>query len=367
MANVSSTESRPWYGFNFQWIFRQDYATPQAAPADEAALDAITDWGFNFVRIPADYRFWASPETYAIHDEGPLELIDGYLEQCRSRGLHLSLNMHRVPGYCINGAASERRNLWTSEVAQDAVCGLWRGFAERYRDVPSSDLSFDLINELPSVGELGFTREIHQRLIRRIAAEIRAVTPGRTIVIDGVDGGHTAIPELADCSDVQSGRGYAPTGLSHFGADWWDIASGLEPDDEVRERLGAARDEWWLQATGGAGPTYPGEFEGRWWNIERLRSHFKPWLDVEQGGSRVHIGEMGCYRRVPAPTALAWMSDMLMVFEEHQWGWALWNFDGPFGLVNSGRREIREAQRHGFTVDGDLLELLQERRTEVDP
>lgn len=362
MPNVSSTESRPWYGFNFQWIFREDHATPRAERADEAALDAITDWGFNFVRIPADYRFWASSDTYEIHDEGPLELIDGYVEQCRARGLHLSLNMHRVPGYCINGARLEGRNLWTSETAQDAVCELWRGFAERYRDVPNEDLSFDLINEMPNLGQLGFTADIHQRLIRRIAAEIRAVSPERTIVIDGIDGGHTAIPELADCSDVQSGRGYAPSGLSHFGSDWWDTAAGLEPDDEVRKQLGLARDEWWLQATGGKGPAYPGEIDGQHWDIDGLRAHFEPWTAVERGGSRVHIGEMGCYQRVPAPTALAWMSDMLTVFGEHRWGWALWNFDGPFGVVNSGRDGIRTIRRNGFTVDADLLDLLQEKQ-----
>lgn len=362
MQQQSSDTPWPWFGFNFQWMFRQDHATPAALPADERALDAVADWGFNFVRIPCDYRFWASPTTYDVVDDTALQLIDGYVEQCRARDLHMSLNMHRVPGYCINGAGLENRNLWTDEIAQDAVCDLWRGFAQRYQDVPSTVLSFDLINELPSVGQRGFTRQVHERVIRRIAGEIRSVSPDRPIVIDGLDGGHTAAPELADCADVISGRGYAPTGLSHFGSDWWDIASGLEPDDAVRDRLGAARDEWWLQSNGGNGPTYPGEFAGRQWDIDTLRQNFAPWLEVERRGSRVHIGEMGCYRRVPPPVALAWMSDMLTVFEENRWGWALWNFDGPFGLVNSGRDGVRTALRNGYDVDGDLLDLLMERR-----
>lgn len=352
----------PWYGFNFQWIFRQDYASPSAQAADEKALDAIADWGFNFVRIPADYRFWASADTYRTHDETPFQLFDGYVEACRSRGLHLSLNLHRVPGYCINQAGLEAHNLWTDEAPQVALCAMWREIAERYQHVPSRDLSFDLINELPRVGQRGFSRDIHERLIRRVSAEIRSVSPDRTIVIDGIDGGHTAIPELADCSDVQSGRGYAPTQLSHFGSDWWDTAAGLEPDPVVRERLGAAREEWWLQSSGGRGPDYPGEFDGRWWDIDTLRSHFDQWVEIERKGSQVHIGEMGCYPRVPQKAALAWTSDMLSVFAEHRWGWALWNFDGPFGIVNNGRREIRLAKRNGYVVDGDLLELLIDRQ-----
>lgn len=366
MTNLQNDTAAPWYGFNFQWMFRQDFECPAALPADEKALDAIADWGFNFVRVPADYRFWASEETYEIQDESVLDLIDGYLEQCRSRQLHLSLNLHRVPGYCINGTRLERRNLWTDPIAQDAVVDMWRGFAERYADVPVDALSFDLINELPSVGQNGFTRDIHQRVIRRIIAEIRAVSPDRTIVIDGMDGGHTPLPELADVSDVQSGRGYAPTGLSHFGSDWWDTASGLEPDDSVRARLNESRDESWLQATHGEGPRYPGEFGGHWWDKDALRTHFSQWEEIERLGSRVHIGEMGCYRRLPNDTALSWMTDMLAVFAEHRWGWALWNFDGPFGIVNSGRPLARHDTRNGYTLDGDLLDVLIAARANGD-
>jgi endoglucanase len=358
----------PWYGFNFQWIFRRDHATPVPVPADEKALDAIAGWGFNFVRIPADYRFWASPEDYQTVDESPLELIDSYIQQCRARQLHASLNLHRVPGYCINGANLEKRNLWTDEVAQDAVVGMWRSLAERYSHVPAEALSFDLINELPSVGQRGFTREINEVITRRISSAIRSVTPDRMIVVDGIDGGHTSVPELADVSDVQSGRGYAPTGLSHFGSDWWDIASGLEPNDEVRARLGRAREDWWLQGAAGRElPEYPGQVRDEWWDREALNDHFSHWDEVEAGGSRVHIGEMGCYYRVPNDVALRWMSDMLRVFAQRQWGWALWNFDGPFGIVNTRRVGARQDRRNGYTLDGDMLDLLQENRLREKP
>lgn len=362
MTSTVNASAPRWCGFNFQWMFRRDHAAPLAVPADERALDALAAWGFNFVRIPADYRFWASPVTYEVEDHSPLDLIDGYIDACRQRGLHLSLNLHRVPGYCINGAGQERRNLWTDEVAQDALCAMWRAFANRYRHIPPDVLSFDLINELPWLGQNGFSRDVHQRIIRRLAAEIREVTPERLIVIDGIDGGHTPIPELADVADVQSGRGYAPTGVSHFGSDWWDTASGLVADAAVRQSLDKARDEWWAQSTHGRGPAYPGRFAGKLWDKEVLRQHYSQWEAVERGGSAVHIGEMGCYRRVPNETALRWMSDTLEIFAEHRWGWALWNFDGPFGIVNSGRPDTPTSLRHGFQVDAALLDLMLEHR-----
>lgn len=360
MTNATDGLFHLGHGFNFQWMFRRDHATPRAQPADERALDALADWGFSFVRVPTDYRYWASSETFDVQDEGPLQLIDGYVEACRQRKLHLSLNLHRVPGYCINGSRLETRNLWTDEIAQDALCAMWRSFAERYHDVPREALSFDLINELPRLGQNGFTHEVHQRIIRRLAGEIREITPDRVIVIDGIDGGHTAIPDLADTVDVQSGRGYAPTGLSHFGSDWWDTAAGLVADPTTRQALDRARDEWWEQSSQGRGPTYPGDFDGTFWDREALRQHYSQWKAVEQRGCGVHIGEMGCYRRVPQETALRWMADMLRVFREYGWGWALWNFDGPFGIVGNGRHGTRTTMRNGFRVDGDLLDVLLE-------
>jgi aryl-phospho-beta-D-glucosidase BglC (GH1 family) len=76
--------------------------------------------------------------------------------------LHMCLNLHRAPGYCINKPEIERDNFWTDAVAQDAFVSTWEMFARRYNGVPNDFLSFDLLNEPPSEGERGFTRDIHQ-------------------------------------------------------------------------------------------------------------------------------------------------------------------------------------------------------------
>ena len=86
-----------YYGFNFQWMcsWSPDQG-PQAA--DEKALDFLAEFGFNFVRIPLDYRFWTRNFDYFHPDESMFSFVDQYLEACRSRGIHLSLNLHRAPG-----------------------------------------------------------------------------------------------------------------------------------------------------------------------------------------------------------------------------------------------------------------------------
>ncbi len=81
-----------------------------------------------------------------------LEYIDGIVEMAGKYGLHVSLNMHRAPGYCVNAGFNEPFNLWKDTEALDAFCFQWGMWAKRYKDMPPSKISFDLVNE-PSMRE----------------------------------------------------------------------------------------------------------------------------------------------------------------------------------------------------------------------
>lgn len=315
------------------------WQTDRPLPPDEKALDFLVAYGFNFVRLPLDYLFWTRDFAYFHPDETVFELIDHYLGACRSRGLQLCLNLHRAPGYCINRNDLERHNLWRDRIAQDAFVFLWETLARRYAAVPSDFLSFDLVNEPPTVGQYGLTRDNHAALMRYTIAAIRAITPEREIVLDGLGGGHLALPELADAGVVHSGRGYQPMPVSHHGA-WW----------------------WAGHATAPA-PEYPGViWEGRTWNRDTLREFYRPWRDIEAQGVRVHIGEFGCYNQTPYDSALRWLTDLLGLYQEFGWGYSLWDFSGPFGIVQHGRPDAKYEDLHGFQVDRVLLDLLLSNR-----
>jgi len=328
----------PRYGFNFLWMYIWG---PDRKPdeADQRALDFMADMGFDFVRIPTDYRFWTTNFDYFHPNEAVFTYFDRYLEACRARGFQMSLNLHRAPGYCINRNDLEKHNLWVDAVAQDAFVFLWETFAERYRGVPSDVLSFDLLNEPPNEGQYGLTRNNHAALIRRTVAAIQAIAPQRAIVIDGLGGGHVAMPELADLGVVHSGRGYQPMPVSHHQAQWW---SGHTTAPE---------------------PKYPGqEWDGRTWNRDMLRDFYQPWRDVEAAGATVHIGECGCYNKTPNDIALRWFNDLFGLYKQFGWGYALWNFAGDFGIVEHGRPGAHYEELHGYKVDRELLDLLMEHR-----
>jgi aryl-phospho-beta-D-glucosidase BglC (GH1 family) len=327
-----------YYGFNFQWMcsWKPDQ---KPEPADEKALDFLAEYGFNFVRIPVDYRFWTKDFDYFHPDEAVFFCLDEYLEACRSRGIHMSLNLHRAPGFCTNRNELERHNLWVDDVAQNALVFLWETFARRYEGVPGQLLSFNLLNEPPSPGEHGMTRASHAGTIRRTAAAIQVIDSKRPIIIDGLGGGYLAMPELAGPGMIHSGRGYHPMPVTHYKASWW---SGH---------------------TQAPAPRYPGlRWQGRKWDRAALRDSYRPWREVERNGTRIHIGEFGCFKHTPNDIAINWFTDLLGVFREFGWGYALWHFQGPFGIVDHGRPGARLESTRGYQVDRALLDLLLANR-----
>jgi hypothetical protein len=212
---------------------------------------------------------------------------------------------------------------------------LWERFARRYQDVPGETLSFDLINEPPNVGQYGMTRENHAAIIRRTVAAIRAIDADRTIAIDGLGGGGIAMPELADLGVVHSGRGYHPMPVSHYQATWWDG----HVDCPV--------------------PVYPGlRWQGRVWSRSILRQSYRPWRDVEKKGATIHIGEFGCFNRTPNDVAMRWLADLLNIYKEFRWGYAMWGFEGAFGIIDHGRPGAKLEWIDGYRVDRALLDLM---------
>ena len=109
----------------------------------------MAEFGFNFVRLPLDYRIWTVPD--GGWREPQLKQIDQALDYGQRYGIHVCLCLHRAPGYHIGN--DEPPLLWEEGADGDAkrrqFLEQWRMFAARYRDVPSQGLSFNLVNEPP--------------------------------------------------------------------------------------------------------------------------------------------------------------------------------------------------------------------------
>ncbi len=85
----------------------------------------------------------------------------------------------------------------------------------------------------------------------------------------------------------------------------------------------------------------------------------KPWQALEAQGVGVMVGEWGCYNKTPHDVALRWMEDCLQNWKQANWGWALWNFRGAFGVLDSGRTDVEYEDYQGHKLDRAMLELLK--------
>lgn len=85
-----------------------------------------------------------------------------------------------------------------------------------------------------------------------------------------------------------------------------------------------------------------------------------PWKKLEQQGVGVHVGEFGAFNNTPHKVVLAWYRDMLPLWKEAGWGWAMWNFRGGFGVLDSERKDVKYENFEGHKLDREMLELLKE-------
>lgn len=330
-----------WRGFNLleklshtpdEWAIAPEWGHHNE-PFRETDFEWIAAWGFNFVRLAMSYKCWTDPRNPRKLLEKHLKEIDQAVEYGRRYGIHVSLNFCRAPGYYIQ--PHEPNNLWSNEKMLDLCAWHWRQFAQRYKGIPGLQLSFDLINEPNDVSETEYIR-----VIQRLVKDIREEDPGRFIMAEGINVAQKPVPGLAHLGVIESAHCYWPSQLTHYKAPW----AGYP---QANNKLPTA---WPIQD----------EEKGRL-DREALRSVFiAPWQTLAEQGVSVHVGEFGCYRYTPHEVALAWMRDLLDLIKEAGWGWALWSFRGSFGILDSGREDVKYEDFRGHKLDRKMLELLRE-------
>ena len=335
-------------GFN---LLEKFIAARENAPFREEDFAWIAEWGFNFVRLPLSYHCWSDPRNWRELREPVLKEIDAAVALGRQYGVHVNINFHRAPGYSVDASVAEPFNLWTDAEALEACVWHWRHFARRYRDVPGSALSFDLLNEpatQSTASAVWVDDAAYARVVRTLVAAIRAESPERPIFADGLLWGRVPVPMLADLGIAQSLHIYDPMPVTHWHASW------VQGSDQWPEPT------WPLPVTARRRPPTRAEFArfrevfrdnpialraldrvdpGAEWNRARLdRQLFQSWRELEALGVPVHIGEFGAYIRTPHPVVLAWMADVVALARSAGWGWALWNFRGELAVPTASGR-----------------------------
>lgn len=449
-------------------------------PFLEEDFRMISELGFNFVRLPMDYRVWIKNGDWNQINEAVLKEIDKAVEWGGKYHLHVCINFHRAPGYCINQPA-ESKNLWTDTSAQETCARFWALFAKRYKGIPNRRLSFGLFNE-----PLGVEDAVYVKVVKKMADAIRKEDPDRLIMTDGNNVGRAPVDGLMPLHVAQVGRCFEPFGITHYHAAWvsesstwplpqwpsalvtayvygplkpnlqapWVVEGTFDKQSDLRLHVGVVSQTSRLEILADGKKVFdkkftPGPGKGEWkesvfrkeWNIYQnpydhdymapLPAHTRrielvltegdwinfseleikpwdgsksiliqptnqdwgqkpvtlylgpeglpdsgnntqvtdrswlrkndvvPWLRLQSQGSGFMVGEWGVYNQTPHDVTLRWMKDCLENWKETGWGWALWNFRGEFGPLDSGRKDVKYGIWEGHQLDREMLDLLQ--------
>ncbi len=488
LPDATASHLPRWRGFNLL----EKFHVAKNRPFVENDFKWIHELGFNFVRLPMDYRCWIKNNNWNQINEEAFQDIDQAIAWGKKYKIHVCLNFHRAPGYCVNNREKEPVCLWTDPEAQAVCAKHWAFFAKRYKGIPNSELSFNLVNEPKGIGN-----NTYAKVIRILVEAIRKEDPNRLIIVDGnlaLRGNfqiREPVLELIDLGVAQSGRGYYPVKISHYRASWvkgadkypppqWPMpyitpylygknkpnlpdvkgplkvigtfteggelrfhvqtvsnyvrlvirADGKEIFNKVI-KSGPGKGEWKESVYNNKWKIYQNTYDrdytaripantkrieieatkGDWLSFSKLeikqfssppknivifptvsqwgvkpqeiyinsngnldelkmknslnkiwlkKNCIEPWKKVESKNVGVFVGEFGVFNKTPHDVALKWMKDCLSNWKEAGWGWALWNFRGPLGILDSGRTDVDYKDFHGHKLDRKMLELLQE-------
>lgn len=168
---------------------------------DEETVLEIAEAGYNYVRVSIDTRYfftedkYQSPEYAGQNFYGSIDTVnlkqyeelDRLIEWCIENNIHVCLDCHSTVGGLMIGGDEEstRVNLFTPDSdEQKLFIKFWQTIANRYADIDTNALSFNLYNEPPNI--VTDSQEVYIDLMNKAIDEIQAVTPNRLIVVDAL-------------------------------------------------------------------------------------------------------------------------------------------------------------------------------------
>jgi hypothetical protein len=189
----------------------------------------------------------------------------------------------------------------------------------------------------------------------RAVAAIRSVDSKHTIIATAAAWGHQdgllAMEPVRDDNVIYTFHDYDPMWFTHQGATWstasWAFLHGV-PYPSTPENIQAVLEE---EPDGRTRLELERYGEDRW-GPERVEAEIvavAQW--AQRRGVPLYCGEFGAFKEHSDPKArAAWISDTRTSLERHHIGWAMWDYNGNFGLMGKSSS--------GMTVDQDVLHAL---------
>ncbi len=319
------------------WFTHRGDPKLQPGWPDAADLQQMRRLGLRHVRILLD------PDWLHLNAAHP-RYLEAALKLVQDSGLLAILAMQPE--------SALKLRMGQDDTAVEELAGYWTELATTYAAAPVDRLVFEVLNE-PEIEDIRRAMHVQQRLIDAV----RAVTPGRVVVVGGAhfsDATDLAAFKPLDARGViYSFHFYEPHNFTHQGATWgWPMWMLL-------------RDLPYPSSPEAVAPVVPRLAEiarehAAWYGQEQWnKAKLAPFIQKVAAWSKTYRVPVWCsefgVRRDAAPTASrrAWLTDARGLFEEQGIAWTYFDWWGQFGLVTGvpGARTTDEDARVGLGLE----------------
>jgi aryl-phospho-beta-D-glucosidase BglC (GH1 family) len=315
------------HGVNMSGWFAQagDYSLHRletyTTPADIALIARM---GFDHCRLSID----AGPLT-AWQDAGTetpfMRELDRTVNDMLDHHLSVIIDIHPSDEF--------KAGLFQGSAGVDNFVSLWGALAGHFASTDPEHVFFEIMNE-PEQSD----PDRWQGIEARVADAIRQADPHHTIIATGAHWSGVqdllASEPLADPNVIYTFHDYEPFPFTHQGATW--TLPEVRPEraipypstpENVAPKLDQEPDlssKFFLDQYG----------EGRWdaARVANLIGFAAQWSSLHH--VPVYCGEFGVLRTYAPPAMRAqWLHDMRVAMENDHIGWAMWDYQGGFGVV----------------------------------
>ncbi len=324
-------------GFNLpdQVPFRSDRR------AKDETLRRLRSLGMSHVRIPVRAENVLARYSGPATISSSMDDLDGAVERLLEIGYSVSVDLH--PG--DEFIALQRRD---PESAHRALLDGWTNLANRIRKWPQESVFAELLNEPAQ------TDEVWRPFVETLAKAVRAILP-KTFILVGPAPFHRAEAlarwrPLDDDRIVYVCHFYDPMIFTHQGASWdrssaWARAAGVPFPSAAGDSkmLALAADA----AAKGDAALAEGlrKMAARVWNAETIFAQFAElgrWS--AKHSAPVVVNEFGVLKwKARRADRLAWLAAVRVAIEAQGFGWAHWDYDTAFGLLDEAGEIDQEA------------------------
>jgi aryl-phospho-beta-D-glucosidase BglC (GH1 family) len=294
-------------------------------PAD---FQLIKSLGFDHVRLSINPEPLVDDAEIGSLRPAPTARLDKTVKQLTDAGLAVVLDIHAEENWI--------QKMTRGDDGPERFEAFWENFAAHFAATDPEKVFFEIMNE-PTLPDLYRWEGIEARTVARI----RVVAPHHTIIatssmyssIDSL----LALEPVRDENVIYTFHDYNPMWFTHQGATWgsegWGFLRGVpypSTPENIQSVLGKEPDErerLWLQRYG-------------WdrWDAARVGSEVAVMAEwAQRRGVPLYCGEFGVYKQYADPKMRAtWISDMRTALESKHIGWAMWDYQGGFGVVTKG-------------------------------